>query len=102
MCGELAMREPLLVEQLDPSQVEHAVLHRDVDLLAAAGAIALVERAHDADGEMQAGAAVADLRARHQRRALVGTKGSMRAPGPDAACSLISIALVPAGLLAPS
>src|SRR5438093_171404 len=78
---ERAVREPLLVAQLDPAQVEHAVLHGDVDLLPAAGAIALIERAYDADGEMQAGAAVADLRAGHQRRAVVEPGGRGRAAG---------------------
>src|SRR5712672_2129437 len=67
---ERPMREALLVAQLDARQVEHAVLHGGEHLLAAPGAQALVERAHDAEGEMQTGAGVADLRAGDQRRAL--------------------------------
>ena len=76
------MREPLLVAQLDARKIEHAVLHGAQHLLAAAGAHALIERADDAPGEMQAGAGVADLRTGHQRRSLAeagGRSGAARA-----------------------
>src|SRR5262249_45847196 len=58
--SEWPMLETLLVAQLDAGEVKHAVLHGGEHLLAAAGAIALVERAHDAEGKMQPGAGVAD------------------------------------------
>ena len=50
-------------------------------LLAAAGADALIERRDDAEREMQAGAAVADLRAGDERRALAEAGGRGRAAG---------------------
>ena len=75
------MGEPLLVAQLDAAEVEHAVLHRGQHALAAAGALALVERAHDAERQMQAGAGVADLRAGHQRNAVVEAGGRGGAAG---------------------
>src|SRR6185437_12417196 len=55
--------EPLLIAQLHATQVQHAVLHRGIDLLPAAGGLALIERADDAERQMKTGAAVADLRA---------------------------------------
>ena len=75
------MREPLLVAQFYAREIEHAVLHRAQHLLAAAGALALVERGHDAEGEMQAGAAIADLRAGDQRRAVAEAGGGGGAAG---------------------
>ena len=75
------MRETLLVAQLDAAQIEHAVLHRGEHLLAAAGAVALIERADDAEREMQARAGIADLRAGHQRRAVEETRRGGRASG---------------------
>src|SRR5688572_4085215 len=63
--------ESLLVAKLHAAQVEHAVLHRREHLLSAACRLALVERSDDAQRQVQPGAAVADLRARHQRRAVV-------------------------------
>jgi hypothetical protein len=48
------VREPLLVAQLDAAEVQHAVLHRRQHALATAGALALVERAHDAQRQVQA------------------------------------------------
>src|SRR5207237_2709857 len=44
--------------------------HRDLDPLALAGALALIEGGEDAGDEMHAGAAVADLRAGDGRRAV--------------------------------
>src|SRR5262249_14260854 len=79
--GERSVAETLLVAQLDAGQVEHAVLHRAQHLLAAAGADALVERADDAEGEMQPGAGVADLRAGDQRRPLAEAGGRGGAAG---------------------
>src|SRR5262249_24960863 len=79
---ERAMREPLLVTQLHARQIEHTVLHGTQHLLAAAGAHALVERCHDPEGEMQAGAGIADLRTGDKRRTLAeagGRGGATRA-----------------------
>ena len=72
--------EPLLVAQLDAREIEHAVLHRREHALAAAGAVALVECAHDAEGEVQPGAEIADLRARHKRRAIAKAGRGGRSP----------------------
>src|SRR5205085_3291108 len=74
-----AMRETLLVAQLDAREVQNAVLHGAEHLLAAAGADALVERRHDAEREMQPGTAVADLRAGDERRTLAEARGRGRA-----------------------
>src|SRR6201987_6235650 len=68
--GERAVRQALLIAQLDAREVEHAVLHGAEHALPAAGADALIERAHDAEGEVQPGAAVTDLRAGDGRRAV--------------------------------
>src|SRR4029077_7085664 len=82
--GERAVGEALLVAQFHAREVEHAVLHGAEHLLAAAGAQALIERADDAEPEMQAGAAVTDLRAGDQRRSIAeaggrgGTAGALR------------------------
>ena len=69
--------QPLLVAQLDAAQVEHRVLHRRQHLLAAAAVRALVQRGDDAQGQVQPGAAVADLRAGDHRHAvdLAGGRG---------------------------
>ena len=78
------MSEALLVAQLDPAEIEHAVLHRTIDLLAEAGMGAVVERRDDAERQMQAGAGIADLRAGDQRHAVAeaggrgGTAGALR------------------------
>ena len=74
-------REALLVAQFHAGEIEHAVLHGAEHLLAAAGADALVERADDAEREMQAGAAIADLRAGDQRRPVAEAGGRGRAAG---------------------
>ena len=47
------MREPLLIAQLHAAEIEHAVLHRDIDLLAAARADALIKCGDDAEREME-------------------------------------------------
>ncbi len=68
--GQRAVLETLLVAQFDAREIEHAVLHGAEHLLAAAGAGALEKRGDDAEREMQAGAAIADLRAGDERRAV--------------------------------
>ncbi len=73
------MPEPLLVAQLDAAQIQHAVLHRHIDLLAAPGGVALEQRGDNTQRQMQAGAEVTDLRPGHQRRAVVETGGGRRA-----------------------
>src|SRR5207249_2320407 len=76
-----AMGEALLVAQFYAREVEHAVLHRRSDLLATASRRALVKRGDDAQCQMQPGAAVADLRAGHQRQAIAKSGGRCRAAG---------------------
>ncbi len=78
---ERAVSESLLIAQLDARKVQHAVLHRGGDLLALARHGALVERGDDAEREMQAGAAVADLRAGDQRQPVAKAGGRCRAAG---------------------
>lgn len=48
-----------LVAQLNPAQVQHRILHRDRDLLAAAGLLPAEQRGQDADRQVYAGVAVA-------------------------------------------
>src|SRR5262249_39068542 len=79
--GERAVGEALLVAQLHARRVEHAVLHGGEHPLAAAGPHALVERAHDAEGEVEAGARIADLRAGNKRRAVAESGGRGGAAG---------------------
>src|SRR5215831_16513968 len=52
----------------DAAVVDHGLLHRHLDPLADAGALALVERGQDPDGAVQAGACVADRGPRLERR----------------------------------
>src|SRR5262249_21680169 len=78
---ERPMREPLLVAQLHAREIEHTVLHGAQHLLAAAGAGTLIERRHDAEGEMQPGAGIADLRAGDERRPLAEARGRGGAAG---------------------
>src|SRR5205085_6134917 len=59
----------------------HPVLHRGEHLLSASRAHARIQGGHDAQGEMQSGAAVADLRAGDERRAVVEAGGRSRAAG---------------------
>src|SRR5205814_9471876 len=54
---------------------------RGEHLLSASRADALIQGGHDAQGEMQSGAAVADLRAGDERRAVVEAGGRSRAAG---------------------
>src|SRR5207237_2835480 len=74
-------REALLIAQLHAAQIEHAVLHRGEHLLSFSGGVALIKRGNDAECEMQAGAAVADLRAGHDRWAVVEAGGGRRSAG---------------------
>ena len=78
---ERAVGEALLVAQFDARQVQHAVLHRGGDALTLAGHGALVERGDDAERQMQAGAAVADLRAGDERQAVAEAGGRCRTAG---------------------
>src|SRR5262245_57637904 len=78
---ERPVLEALLVAQLDAGEIEHAVLHGGEHALAAAGAVALIERCDDAEREVQPGAGIADLRPRHQRRALAEAGGGGGAAG---------------------
>src|SRR5262249_24342177 len=82
--GQRSMPQPLLIAQLDAREVEHAVLHGAEHALAAPSADALIERADDAEREVHPGAAVADLRAGDERRAVAapgGGGGAARALG---------------------
>src|SRR5581483_11561402 len=72
--GQRAVREALLVAQLDAAEIEHAVLHGGEHLLTASGALALIERADDPERKMEAGARVADLRAGDELRPLAETR----------------------------
>src|SRR6185295_11245885 len=76
-----AMREALLVAQLDAREIQHAVLHRAEHFLPAAGADTLIERRRDAEREVQARAAIADLRAGDERRTFAKAGGRGRAAG---------------------
>src|SRR5262249_42937743 len=82
--GQRSVRQALLIAQLDAREVEHAVLHGAQHALPAAGADALIEGGDDAEGEVHPRAAVADLRAGDERRALPeagGGGGAARALG---------------------
>src|SRR6516225_5787658 len=82
--GQRSVPQTLLVAQLDAREIEHAVLHGAEHALPAPGADALIERADDAEGEVQTGAAVADLRPGDERRAVAepgGGGGAARALG---------------------
>src|SRR5258706_9302683 len=78
---ERAMSETLLIAQLDARQVEHAVLHGGGDLLPLTRHRALVKRGDNAERQMQASAAVADLRAGDQRQPVAKASGRSRAAG---------------------
>jgi hypothetical protein len=75
------MCEPLLIAQLDAAQIQHAILHRHIDLLAAAGGVTMMQRAHDAQRKMQPGAGIADLGAGDQRRTIVKACGGRSTAG---------------------
>ena len=52
-----------LAREGDAAEVDHRILHGHLDVLAPAGALALVQGGQDADGAVQPGARVADGRA---------------------------------------
>ena len=79
--GERSCFQALLVAQFHAREVEHAVLHGGEHLLAAAGAVALEQGRDDAERQMQAGAAVADLCAGDERRPVAEAGGRGRAAG---------------------
>src|SRR3954470_364149 len=74
---ERAMREPLLVAQLHPAEVEDAVLHGAGDALAAARLLALEQGGDDAEREVEARPRIADLSAGDERQpvAKAGRRG---------------------------
>src|SRR4029077_13255270 len=51
-----------LARERDAAEVDHGILHRHFDVLAPAGALALVQGRQDANGAVQPGARVADRR----------------------------------------
>ena len=77
--AERSVREPLLVAQLHPAEVEHGVLHRDLDSLPAAGVGALIERRQDPGDQVDAGPRVADLCTGRGGRPVFETGGGHRA-----------------------
>ena len=56
------LAEALVIAQAHPDQVDHRVLHRDLDLLAESGQVTLHERGENADHAVHPGARVADGR----------------------------------------
>src|SRR5580704_437775 len=72
------MLEPLLIAHLYPAQVEHRVLHRNLDALPAPAASALVERSKDRRGHMHSRAGIAYLRSRAGRRPVLISGGAHR------------------------
>ena len=73
--------QPLLVAQLDSAQVQHGVLHGGQYFLTAPAGVALVQGGYDAQGQVQAGAAVANLRTCDHGRPFISASGRGRAPG---------------------
>src|SRR4051812_10674079 len=76
--GQIAPRKALVVAELHAAKVHHAIHHRHLDVLALAGLLCLAQRREQADGEMQPGARVADLRAGDERRAVRHAGGAHR------------------------
>ena len=68
-----------MIAPLHAAQVHHAVHHRDFDILALPGAIGLMQRTQQTDGQMQSRARIADLRAGHKRRTVGHPGGAHRA-----------------------
>ena len=79
--GERAGVEPLLVPELDPAEIDHPVLHRGEDALAPPRALPLEQGGHDAEREVEAGAAVADLGAGDHRHVVAEAGGGRRPAG---------------------
>jgi hypothetical protein len=74
-------RQTLLIAQLDAAQIQNAILHGRQHLLASPRGVSLIEGGHDAERQMQPRAAVADLRARHERRPVIEAGGRSRSAG---------------------
>src|SRR5580692_13177889 len=78
---ERTLGEALLIAQFDAREIQDAVLHRRGNLLALAGYRALVKCRDDAERQMQAGAAVADLRAGDERQPVAKPRGRCSTTG---------------------
>ena len=68
-----------MVAKLHAAKIHHAVHHRDLDVLALAGTVRLVQRREEPDREMQPRAGVADLRAGDEGRS-IGNAGRAHRP----------------------
>ena len=79
--GQRTRRQPLLIPELDPAKVEHAILHRGQHPLTLAAMGAVIQRRDDAERQMQTGAAIADLRAGDQRHTVIEASGRGGAAG---------------------
>ena len=77
--GQCAALQALVIAEFDAAQVHHAVHHRHFHILADAGAVALMQGAEQADGQMQAGTGIADLRPGDKRCAVRHAGGAHRA-----------------------
>ncbi len=75
----VAAHEALVVAEFHAAEVHHAVHHRYLDVLALPGLLGLAQRGEQADGEVQPGARVADLRAGDEGRAVGHAGGAHRA-----------------------
>ena len=62
--------EPLLVPKLYATEVQYGILHRDGHALSLAALFAMKQRGKDSSYEMNAGAGIADLRARNYRETI--------------------------------
>src|SRR5215218_4646053 len=78
---ERTMGEALLVAQLYAREVQYAVLHGRRHPLSAPRHCALIESCDYPERQMQAGAAVANLRAGHQRKSVAEARGRCRSAG---------------------
>ena len=67
---ERSVLESLLIAKLDATQIQHRILHRDGDALAASRLLALQQRRENARNDMDARARVANLRAGDERHAV--------------------------------
>src|SRR5215467_278391 len=69
--------EPLLVPKLHATEVQYGILHRDGHALSLAALFAMKQGGKDSSYEMNAGAGIADLGARNDRKTidLTGSRG---------------------------
>ena len=74
--GQGAVLDALVVAELDPAEVHDAIHHGALDVLAAAGALALEQGREDSGQQVHAGARVADLRAGHHGRTVEHATGA--------------------------